>query len=142
MATWRDRVLAIRCYRSRAYLITAGENTPLGTDTFSRRAGTRALPDYTPQRRWQPRSDHQSFTIRTPERLVAWLYNQSILTAMPIEIRFPPPAHVADPRSRVWLAESICIFKTRRRLRYGESDKRYNDRSRAIRCETPWSVAR
>jgi hypothetical protein len=46
--TWRDRVPAIRCYRSRAGLITAGENTPLGSDTFSRRTRTRALPDLQP----------------------------------------------------------------------------------------------
>jgi len=59
-----------------------------------------------------------------------------------IEIRFPPRAHLADPMSRVSLAESIYNFERIRRLRYGESDKRYNDRSRAIRCETPWSVAR
>ena len=41
---WRDRVPAIRYYRSPARLIPAGENTPLGSGTFSQRARTRALP--------------------------------------------------------------------------------------------------
>jgi hypothetical protein len=61
---------------------------------------------------------------------------------MPTEIRFPPPAHVADPMSRVWLAESICKFERIKRLPYGESDKCDNDRSRTIRRETSGSAAR
>jgi hypothetical protein len=51
---------------------------------------------------------------------------------MPIEIRFPPPAHLADPISRVWLAESIFIFERIKHLPYGESDKCDNDRLAAV----------
>src|SRR5580704_10879721 len=40
----RDRVLAIRRCRSRARFAIGDENTSLGRDTSSRRAGTRALP--------------------------------------------------------------------------------------------------
>jgi hypothetical protein len=41
----RDRVLAIRHYRSKMYLVIADENTPLDQLASSRRARTRALPD-------------------------------------------------------------------------------------------------
>jgi DNA-binding LytR/AlgR family response regulator len=51
---------------------------------------------------------------------------------MPIEIRFPPPAHLANPISRVWLAESIFTFERIKHLPYGESDKCDNDRLAAV----------
>jgi len=42
MVQGRDRVPAIRCYRSRARLITADENTPLGSGTsFAARGDAR-----------------------------------------------------------------------------------------------------